>query len=49
MTSNGMVLSQSYYVEKILEKFFRDDTSTIKIPIDISVYMFKNKGKRINQ
>jgi hypothetical protein len=47
-TSNGIILSQSHYVEKLLEKFFKDDNSTVKTPIDISVYMSKNKGKRIN-
>jgi hypothetical protein len=47
-TSNGIILSQSHYVEKILEKIFKDDNSTVKTPIDISVYMSKNKGKRIN-
>jgi hypothetical protein len=48
-TSNEIILSQSHYVEKILEKFFKDDNSTVKTSIDISVCMSKNKGKRINQ
>jgi hypothetical protein len=48
-TSNWLVLFQYYYVEKILKKFSKDDNSTIKIPIDISVYLSKNIGKRINQ
>jgi len=29
-TSNEIILSQSHYVEKILEKFFKDDNSTVK-------------------
>jgi hypothetical protein len=49
MISNGLVLSQSHYVEKILEKFSKDNNSTIKTLIDISVYLSKNRGKRINQ
>jgi len=48
-TSNWLVLFQYYYVEKILKKFSKDDNSTIKISIDISVYLSKNIGKRINQ
>jgi len=40
--SNGLVLSQSYYIEKILDKFFNGENNIIKTPIDISVYLFKN-------
>ena len=32
-TSSGIVLSQSHYVEKILEKFGKSDTSVSRIPI----------------
>ena len=46
---NGLILSQSHYVEKILEKFSKDNNSTIKTLIDISVYLSKNRGKKINQ
>jgi hypothetical protein len=49
MISNGLVLSQSHYVEKILEKFSKNNNSTIKTLIDVSVYLSKNRGKRINQ
>ena len=45
--SNVLILSQSYYVEKVLEKFYNDDNSIIKTPIYISIYLFKNRGKRI--
>jgi hypothetical protein len=47
-TSDGLVLSQSYYVEKVLNRFSKGDHSTVKIPIDIGVHMSKNRGKRIN-
>jgi hypothetical protein len=47
-TSDGLVLSQSHYVEKVLNRFFKGDHSTVKIPIDISVHMSKNRGKGIN-
>ena len=46
---NGLVLSQSHYVKKILEKFSKDDNSTVKTSIDISIHLFKNRSKRINQ
>ena len=49
LISNGMVLSQFYYVEKILKKFSKNNNSIIKTLIDISVYLFKNRGKKINQ
>jgi hypothetical protein len=48
-TSNGLILFQSYYVEKILNKFSKDDHSLIKAPIDLSVHPSKSKGKRIDQ
>ena len=46
---NGFILSLFYYVEKILKKFSKDYNSNVKIPIDISVYMSKNRDKGINQ
>jgi len=48
-TSNLLVLFQYYYIEKILKKFSKDNNSTIKTPIDVSVYLSKNIGKRRNQ
>jgi len=48
-TSNGLILSKSYYVEKSFEKFSKSDNSTVKISINISVYLSKNRGKWINQ
>jgi hypothetical protein len=44
-TSNGLVLSQSHYVEKILNKFSKNVNSIVKTPIDINIYMSKNRGK----
>jgi len=48
-TSYGVVLLQSHYVEKILNNFYKDDSSIAITPIDISVHLSKNKGKGINQ
>lgn len=42
-TSNELVSNQSHYVEIILEKFNKDDTGVARMPIDISVYLSKNK------
>jgi hypothetical protein len=47
--SNGLLLSQSHYIMKILEKFSKCDNNIVKTPIDINIYMSKNKGKRITQ
>jgi hypothetical protein len=48
-TSNGLVLSQYHYVEKVLDKFFLNDNSIVKTSMEISVYLSKNKGERIDQ
>ncbi|XP_073121945.1 secreted RxLR effector protein 161-like [Henckelia pumila] len=48
-TSEGMVLSQSHYVEKILEKFNKDDSALARTPIDTSQYLSKNRGESISQ
>ena len=45
-TFNELVLSQSYYIEKIINKVFKGDNSTAKIPMDVSVYLSKNKDVR---
>jgi alpha-glucuronidase len=44
-TYDGLVMSQSHYVEKIIDKVSKGDNSTIKRLIDISVHLFKNGGK----
>ncbi|XP_075494778.1 secreted RxLR effector protein 161-like [Primulina tabacum] len=42
-TSEGLVLSQSHYVDKILEKFNKDDSALARTPIDISRNLSKNR------
>jgi hypothetical protein len=44
---NELVLSPSYYIEKIINKVFKGDNSTVKIPMDVSVHLSKNKDVRI--
>ena len=38
-TSEGYALSQSHYVEKILEKFGKHDDRPAKTPVDISLLL----------
>jgi len=37
------------FLDKILNKFFKSNNSTVKITIEIRVFIFKNKGKRMSQ
>uniref|UniRef100_A0A2N9FGP9 Integrase catalytic domain-containing protein n=1 Tax=Fagus sylvatica TaxID=28930 RepID=A0A2N9FGP9_FAGSY len=48
-TSDGLVLSQSHYIKKVLEKFGRYDDSPVKTPIDVNLHLTKNKGNGISQ
>jgi len=42
---DGLILSQSHYIEEIFDKFSIGENSIVKISMDISVYISKNKGK----
>ena len=48
-TSEGYALSQSHYVEKILEKFRKHDDRPAKTPVDISLHLSKNTNAGISQ
>ena len=48
-TSDGYALSQSHYIEKILDKFIKDDLNLARTPVDISLYLSKNKGDVVSQ
>ena len=48
-TSYELILSQSHYIEKILKKFKKDDSSTMRTPVDINLHLSKNNGKSISQ
>ena len=43
-TPDGLVLSNSHYVDKILEKFNKDSSGVARTPIDMSQHLSKNKG-----
>ena len=47
--SNGLILSQKHYIEKILKKFKQDDSSPTRTPIDVNLHLSKNNGKSISQ
>lgn len=42
--SNGPILSQSHYIDKILKKLNKDDFSVIRTPLDVNLHLSKNKG-----
>jgi len=42
--ANGLVLTQSHYVDKILEKFNKSDTSVVRTPVDLILHLSKNTG-----
>nr|GEU91898.1 hypothetical protein [Tanacetum cinerariifolium] len=47
--NNGIIITQSYYIEKILKKFKREDCSPVRTPMD-PVEKFKpNTGKPVDQ
>ena len=48
-TSDGLILSQSHYVEKILAKFSKDDTIITRTPVDMNLHLSKNMGEGVSQ
>ncbi|CAM8908096.1 unnamed protein product [Rhodiola kirilowii] len=48
-TADGFVLGQSHYVDKILDKFGKDNSGVSKTPIDMNQHLSKNKGGIISQ
>ena len=47
-TSKGYVLLQSHYIEKILDKFRKDDDHLTKIPVDVNLFRSKNVQESIS-
>ena len=48
-TSEGLALSQPHYVDKILEKFLKDDFERSRTPVDMTLHLSKNKGVAVFQ
>ena len=44
VTSNGLVLSQSHYIEKVLTKFDKYNEGLVKSPVDVNLHLAKNNG-----
>ena len=47
--SNRLILNQSHYVNKILEKFNNDDFGVTRTPLDNSLHLSKNREKVISK
>ena len=48
-TSEGYALSQTHYIEKILDKFSKDDDNLARTPVDVNLYLSKNVQESISQ
>ena len=48
-TPQGLALSQSHYIEKVLDKFKYLDFKIAKTPIDVSYALQKNEGESDSQ
>ena len=48
-TSNGYILSQTHYVEKILEKYNTKDLNFAKTSVDLTLHLSKNTGSSVLQ
>ena len=48
-TSNGLIVSQSHYVDDILRKFDKDNSGIAKTPVDVTLHLSKNKGESVSQ
>ena len=44
-TSDGIALSQTHYIDKILAKFNKSDTNVARTPVDVNLHLSKNGGK----
>ena len=48
-TLDGLILSQSHYIEKILNKFKQDDSNPMRTHVDVNIHLSKNNGKSLSQ
>ena len=47
--SEGIILCQSHYVEKVLKKFNHFDCDPVRTPYDLSIHLNKNRGSPVAQ
>ncbi|XP_075473366.1 uncharacterized protein LOC142504375 [Primulina tabacum] len=45
----GIILSQTHYVEKVLERFSTLNSRPARTPIDLGVHLAKNRGEPVSQ
>ena len=48
-TSDGLILSQSYYVDNILGKFDKENSGIARTPVDATLHLSKNKEESVSQ
>ena len=48
-TSDGYILSQTHYIEKILDKYIKGDLNVARTPVDLTLHLTKNTGSGISQ
>ncbi|GFP97577.1 retrovirus-related pol polyprotein from transposon tnt 1-94 [Phtheirospermum japonicum] len=48
-TQDGIVLSQSHYIEKVIKKFNAHDSLPAKTPMEFDVHLRKNRGDPVSQ
>ena len=47
--SEGYALSQSHYIEKILDKFSKDDNHLASTPVDVNLFLLMNVQESISE
>ncbi|GKG33743.1 hypothetical protein Tco_0433902, partial [Tanacetum coccineum] len=47
--SNGIAISQSYYIEKVLKKFNYSDSTPVSTPLDTCDKLMPNRGLAVSQ
>ena len=48
-TSQGYALSQAHYIEKILDKFSKDDDHLARKPVDVNLFLSKHVQASVSQ
>ena len=48
-TSGGLILSQSHYIEKLLDKFDKDESNIARTQVDINLHLSENISQSISQ
>ena len=46
---DGLILSQSHYVDNILEKFDNDNSRIARTPVDVTLHLSTNKEESVSQ